>query len=384
MPFDVVMLTSAHSAMDDRIFYREARTLSNAGYSVCVVGKHPRSELMDAIQIRAVRAVSARYQRLWLGTSILKTALALNGKLSIIHDPELIGIALIMRMLGKKVVYDAHENLPAQVRQKNWIPQPVRWALVPAVAALEWIASHALSGIIAAVPAIQARFPARKTVLVRNFPTREALETLAEGPPISDRADVVIYTGGLSQIRGIHELVEAFRGLCGAELWLVGEFDDPTFRDEVISNLPTNVKWLGWRPHLEVLELYRNAKLGAVLLHSTPNHRCALPVKLFEYLGAGLPVIVSNFPEYEALVHGCGLLVDPMNVVEIRKAIKNLTSDESTLRRMSLEARRRATADFSWESEGIRLVKFCSRLIAPSPADLSTSLRKPGRQTSSF
>jgi len=84
------------------------------------------------------------------------------------------------------------------------------------------------------------------------------------------------------------------------------------------------------------------------------------------------------------LVHGCGLLVDPMNVVEIRKAIKNLTSDESTLRRMSLEARRRATADFSWESEGIRLVKFCSRLIAPSPADLSTSLRKPGRQTSSF
>ena len=367
MVFDVVMLTSAHSAMDDRIFYREAKTLSEAGYSVCIIGKHPRSEIVDGIQIRPLKAAPTRLQRLWLGGSILRAALALDGRLFIIHDPELIGIALIMRACGRRVLYDAHENLPAQIRQKQWIAKPLRWALVPAVALIEWFAARGLTGIIAAVPAIQVRFPSQKTALVRNFPTRSALALLADGPPLSGRPNVVIYTGGLSRIRGIGELVEAFRELDCAELWLVGEFDDPGFRDEVVLKLPPNVKWLGWKTHPEVLKLYREAKLGAVLLHSTPNHRCALPVKLFEYLGAGLPVIVSNFPEYECLVRGCGVQVDPTSVSEIRKAIAALLSDESALRQMSAEARKRTMTDFTWEDEGKRLLEFCSKLMAPLP-----------------
>jgi glycosyltransferase involved in cell wall biosynthesis len=216
MAFDVVMLTSAHSATDDRIFHREAKTLSEAGYSVAVVGKHPQSEIVDGIHVHALRAARNRSQRLLLSIDILRAALRLNGTLFIIHDPELIGIALILRLLGRNVIYDAHENLPAQVRQKDWIARPFRWALAPSAAGVEWFAARTLSGIIAAVPAIQRRFPSRKTVLVRNFPTRSALATLAEGPPLAERKNVVIYTGGLSRVRGICELVEAFRALEGA------------------------------------------------------------------------------------------------------------------------------------------------------------------------
>jgi len=380
MVFDVVMLTSAHSAMDDRIFYREAKTLSEAGYSVCIIGKHPRSEIVDEIQIRPLKTAPTRLRRLWLGVSILRAALALYGRLFIIHDPELIGIALIMRACGRRVVYDVHENLPAQVRQKQWIAKPLRWAFVPAVALIEWFAARVLTGIIAAVPAIQVRFPSRKTVLVRNFPTRSALALLADGPPLSERPNVVIYTGGLSRIRGISELVEAFRELDCAELSLVGEFDDPGFRDEIVLKLPPNVQWLGWKTHPEVLKLYREAKLGAVLLHSTPNHRCALPVKLFEYLGAGLPVIVSNFPEYECLVRGCGVQVNPTSVTEIRKAIAALLSDESALRQMSAEARKRTMTEFNWEGEGKRLVGFCSKLMAPLPT-VAAVLQKSSRHS---
>jgi glycosyltransferase involved in cell wall biosynthesis len=369
MPFDVVMLTSAHSAVDDRIFYREAKTLRDAGYSVCVIGKHPQSEVVDGIQICAMQAVSSRAQRLWLGVSILRTALRLDARLFIIHDPELIAVALALRICGRKVVYDAHENLPAQILQKTWIPKSICWLLIPAAATVEWIASQALSGVIAAVPAIQARFPAKKTVLVRNFPTPEALATLGEGLALSERGNVAIYTGGLSRVRGTAELVEAFRGLTSAELWLVGDFDDPTFRDEIVPTLPPNVKWLGWRTHPEVLTLYHQAKIGVVVLHSTPNHRCALPVKLFEYLGAGLPVISSDFPKYAELVRGCGICVDPLNVADIRKAITELLSDESTLRRMSLEARKRVVTEFNWEAEGKRLVEFCSRLMKSKSGD---------------
>jgi glycosyltransferase involved in cell wall biosynthesis len=374
MSFDVVMLTSAHSATDDRIFYREAKTLQEAGYSVCVVGRHGRSEILEGIHIRALRAARSRMQRLLLGLTVLRTVIALRGRLYIIHDPELIGVALILRLLGKKVVYDVHENLPAQIQQKDWIPAPMRLVVAPMAASVEWAASHLLNGIIAAVPAIAMRFPTRKTTLARNFPTRSALATLAEGPPINLRANVVIYTGGLSRVRGIRELVEAFRRLEEAELWLVGDFDDTAFREEILASLPSNVLWLGWGPHLEVLKLYRLAKLGAVLLHSTPNHRCALPVKLFEYLGAGLPIIASDFPEYKELVQGCGMQVDPRNVDAIRNGIRALLSNDVALTEMSTRARQRVVASFSWQDEGARLLKFCTGLMAPPRAIAGTIL----------
>jgi glycosyltransferase involved in cell wall biosynthesis len=374
MSFDVVMLTSAHSATDDRIFYREAKTLHEAGQSVCVVGRHRQSEILEGIHIRALRAAPSRMQRLQLGLTVLRIAITLNGRLYIIHDPELIGVALILRLLGKKVVYDAHENLPVQIQQKDWIPKSMRWVVAPAVASVEWAASRLLNGIIAAVPAIATRFPARKTTLVRNFPTRSALATLGEGPLITRRTNVVIYTGGLSRVRGIRELVEAFRELEGAELWLVGDFDDPAFRQEILATLPRNVRWLGWKPHPEVLKLYRRAKLGAVLLHPTPNHRCALPVKLFEYLGAGLPIIASDFPEYKELVQGCGMQVDPRNINEIRNGITALLTNDLALTEMSTRARQRVVAFFSWQDEGTRLVKFCTRLMAPPRAIAGTIL----------
>jgi glycosyltransferase involved in cell wall biosynthesis len=383
MIFDVVMLTSAHSATDDRIFYREAKTLHEAGQSVCVVGRHLRLEVLEGIHIRPLRGAASRPQRLLLGLTILRIAITLNGRLYIIHDPELIGIALILRLLGKKVVYDAHENLPAQIQQKEWIPKPIRGVVAPAMASVEWAASQVLSGVIAAVPAIAARFPARKTILARNFPTRSALETLAEGPAITQRANLVIYTGGLSRVRGIRELVEAFRQLEGAELWLVGDFDDPTFRQELLARLPNNVQWLGWKTHPEVLKLYRMAKLGAVLLHPTPNHRCALPVKLFEYLGAGLPIIASDFPEYKDLVEGCGMQVDPTNVDEIRNGIKLLLTNDLALTEMSTRARHRVVASCNWQNDGARLVDFCTRLMAPPLAIAGTGLSSsPGPSNS--
>jgi glycosyltransferase involved in cell wall biosynthesis len=364
MSFDVVMLSSAHPATDDRIFYREARTLVESGYSVAVVGRHSRSEIVDGVAIRALPVAANRLQRIFLGRTVLTIARELDARLYIIHDPELIPVALLLRLLGKHVTYDAHENLPAQVMQKTWLPRVSRWVLSPVLAAIEWIASWLLNGVIAAVPAIQIRFPVSRTELVRNFPTPSALATLQEGLPLTERANIVIYTGGLSVIRGIRELVEAFREIEDAELWLVGNFDDENFRREILSSLPHNVVWLGWRPHLEVLRLYRLAKLGAVLLHSTANHRCALPVKLFEYMGAGLPVIASNFPQYTDFVSGCGVQVNPLDITEIRNTVRTLLADSAWLRDMSARARERVVTSYSWEQEGRRFVQFCEKRMS--------------------
>jgi glycosyltransferase involved in cell wall biosynthesis len=365
--FEVIMLTTAHSAVDPRIFHREARTLVQAGMSVCVIGKHFKSEYLEGIWIEALPTAPNRLRRFFMGWMLLKRAWQFRGKLYIFHDPELFGVGLILRLLGRKVLYDCHENVPMQVLQKAWIPQPLRWILAPLVGYIEWLGSRLLSGVLVVNDTLGKRFPERRTLVVRNLLPANVLSTIGRGPPVSERNNVVIYTGGLSRIRGIAELVEAFKGLEGnAELWLVGHFADTdrAFEKQILSSLPRNVRWFGWKEYSEVLELYQSAKIGAVLLYPTPNHRNAMPVKLWEYLGAGLPVIASDMPEYTELVQGCGIQVNPRDVAQIRVAIQRLLSNKSALQSMSKAGRERTMNFFCWENDGRKLVAFCSQLTS--------------------
>ena len=363
--FDVVMLATVHEATDDRVFYREAKTLREAGFSVCVIAPHSSSGYVEGVWIDALPRRKNRIRRLWQGWTVFRRALRTGGGVFIFHDSELFATALALRLLGKRVVYDCHENLPLQVLQKKWIPRPLRWLVALAAWILEWVGSRLLSGVLVARDSVLGRFPEGRRVSIRNFPTAAALST-SQGPPLPLRRNVVIYAGGLSRIRGIVELVEAIREIDvpGAELWLVGSFDSPEFQKEILSALPPNARWLGKMEHSEVVKLYASAKIGMSTLHPTPSHRHSQPVKIYEYMGAGLPVIASNFPEFSKLLEGCGVQVDPLNVEEIREAMRNLLLNDAQLTQMSKVARNRILTSYCWEHEGKRLVRFCSHLLA--------------------
>src|SRR5262249_24633741 len=264
-----------------------------------------------------------------------------RSKIIIFHDPELFLVATLLRLCGRHVIYDCHENVHLQVMQKSWIPSFARAPIAVSVRIIEWFLSSMMSGVIAATPSIAKRFSKNRTVLVRNFPTTEAIKCLNDAPPIGCRKNVVIYSGCLSRVRGIKELTQAFQSpaLSQAELWLVGNFDDAAFENEILASAPSNVRWLGWMEHNQVLQLYKHAKLGIVLLYPTPSHRNALPVKLFEYFAAGLPVVASDYPEMVSLVGECGICVDPRDVGAVTDAIVTILSDSATTAKIGMSAR---------------------------------------------
>ncbi len=361
--FDVIMLTTVHPAADVRIFNREAKTLQQAGLTVCIIGRHYKSEYREGVWIEALPTPANRFCRLLLGFKVLKHAWQFSGKLYAFHDPELFGVGLVLRLLRKSVVYDCHENTPMTVLQKEWIPLPLRWFAVPVVAAVEWLGSRLLTGVVTVNETLWKRFPPRRTIVVRNLPPAALLEMITQAPPLSSRANAVIYAGKLSRIRGIAELVEAFRGIdSGTELWLLGDFSEPAFRHKILSSLPPNVKWFGQRDWLEVLGFYHRAKVAVVLLYPTPNHRNAMPIKLFEYLGAGLPVIASDMPHFAGLLQGCGVQVNPKDVAQIRTTIAALLSDEAGMAKMSRVGRERVMQFFRWEDDGRKLVDFYTKI----------------------
>ena len=134
----VVHITSAHSALDTRIFYKECRSLARAGYEVVLLGAHPLNETRDGVVLRGLGRSRGRAHRMTLKMiELCCEAFHLDADVYHIHDPELLLVTLVLRLAGKRVIYDIHEDLPRSVLYKRYIPGYLRSPLMWMVEVIE-------------------------------------------------------------------------------------------------------------------------------------------------------------------------------------------------------------------------------------------------------
>lgn len=365
----VAHLTSVHRASDVRIFHKECRTLAADGHDVVLVGQHPRDENIDGVRIRRVPTPDGRYDRLRkVVPAVRRAALEARADLYHIHDPELIPLAWELRCRGGVVVYDAHEDFSSQVHTKSWLPRPIRPLVAWSARPLESIVSSTFQGVVAATPAIARRFGSAASVVVRNYPLKDEF-TVSPSDRYKDGEDIIVYIGGISRARGIVHLLKALELLPGdstVQLQLAGRFDSRHLRDE-LRGLPgwDRVRFLGWLSRREIGELLGEAKAGLVTLLPTPNHVESLPVKLFEYMAAGVPVVASDFPLWREIVQdaSCGLLVDPASPNEIADAIQQIIANSERAQKWGMNGRRSFEKVYNWHREGRRLLDYYSRIL---------------------
>jgi glycosyltransferase involved in cell wall biosynthesis len=365
----VVHLTSAHPRYDIRIFEKECRSLAQAGFNVTlVVADGLPNETLHGVNIASVGPAGSRWKRMTTtARHVASKALSLKADIYHLHDPELLPHAKSLSRQGAAVIFDAHEDLPKQVRSKPYLPFWVKGAASAFSAKLEQHFARHLTGVVGATPNITQKFSqfCAHSTTIHNYPTAETFNDTP--PPYENRPPFAVYVGGLTKLRGITEIVTAV-GLSqhDCRLLLAGDFSNSDFEQQ-LRKLPgwEKVDYFGYLSREEIHAIFEKSRLGLVLLHPTVNYVEALPIKLFEYMAAGIPVLASNFPLWENIIntHKCGICVNPLNPAEIAQAIDYLLSDPNEAKRMGQNGYRAMREHFNWATEASGLVQFYKQVL---------------------
>jgi glycosyltransferase involved in cell wall biosynthesis len=364
----ITHLTTAHPRGDTRIFHKMCRSLAAAHFKVSlVVADGLADEIRDGVQIHDVGASRGRFDRIKNAPNrVFQKLLSLHADLYHIHDPELIPIGLKLKRMGKRVVFDSHEDVPKQMLGKPYLNKPALWTLSKVLGTYEAWACRQFDGVIAATPFIRDKFLDINphTVDVNNFPM---LGELVAQVPWADKDAEVCYLGGIARTRGITELVQAMaRVQGGVRLNLCGSFTEPAV-EQACKAMPgwQAVNERGFVDRAGVRQVLARSVAGLVTLHPVINYLDALPVKMFEYMAAGIPVIASDFPMWREIVLGnqCGLCVDPLDPAAIAKAIDYLVQHPDEARQMGEKGRRAVLERYNWSVEEAKLLAHYKTML---------------------
>lgn len=358
-------LTSVHPWQDMRIFWRQCRSLAAAGHEVFLVAPDAPAGEMEGVHLRPVPKARRRLHRfLSTGRAVVREGLATGADVFHLHDPELIPLGLYLKVRGKRVIYDAHEEIGAQVRTKYWVPPRARPTAAYAANGALAVAARTFDGIVAATPRI-AETLGPSAVLVQNFPLLLPPESAA---PYTERDPSLLYIGGLSRIRGITELVTAVDLLAArrpVRLDLAGDFRPASYEAEVRSLSGwRHTRFHGWVSPDDGRALAGQARIGVVPLLPAANHLQAYPNKMFEFMAAGLPIVASDFPLWRRLVAdaGAGLMANPGDPADLAAKVTWLLDNENEAQAMGAAGRAAVESMYHWENEFVKLLAVYERI----------------------
>lgn len=357
----IAMVTTVHPHDDVRIYHKEAKTLVEAGWRVEIINPEFEGSDENGIRFRRVTVPSSRIGRMLNARKAAETALRESrADICILHDPELLPLLATLKNLPIQTVYDAHEDLPAQLYTKPWIPSVLR-GIGSSIgqSLLERYLPYA-DGVIAATEGIAKNVEAMTDMLcvIRNRPTSQDFVLFdIERSRIKRLPRAVCYAGALSEQRGLQRMIRCCHQ-AEATLMLAGKFESE-FLQKKVQGMPeySSVKYLGVLNRQEIAELYAKCNAGLLLLDDTPAYRASEPIKLFEYLCAGLPVIASDFSHWRniASLKEVSFVKSDSND-EIVSAISNALKYPVEI---DVEAMRQ---NYGFKNDADKLIKFYQQL----------------------
>jgi glycosyltransferase involved in cell wall biosynthesis len=365
----IAVISTVHDTYDTRIFYKQIPALREQ-YSVTYLS--PLSGIPEEEFIVPLPRSRSKTGRLLTHLSLLRHLLRIRTDLYLLHDPELLPLGILLAAMGRRVVWDMHEDTYNDIKTKGYLSPAMRVVAGQAYRLVQSIAARQLNGFILAEDAYRRSLPPTiKTCVVHNYPL---LDRLDQFQGVAKTPDSLVYIGSISRNRGIFQLIDIVIKLkpClpGIRLLLIGPFTDAQLERDVRSyirqhSIEASVDIRGPIRNADAYLLVAECMVGLALLLPEPNFTTSLPTKMFEYMALGLPVVVSAFPLWEEIVntHHVGASVDPTDTDRIAALLLDWLTHPDRYQELSGNARR-AARHYSWQSESRTFLNFLSDILS--------------------
>jgi len=373
----ICILSTVHSALDNRVFYREAQSLLKAGYEVTLIAIHPVSEVKNGVNIVGLPQV-LRWQRPRLWWKLLKLARLEQADMYHFHDPELLLVTPWLRLLtGKPIIYDVHEVYTDFIKVKDYMPLWLRYPLAWISRWLEPLLSLLQSGLVFSDDEIAKTFRniRKPKATLFNYPGMSFVEDAAVR--IQDRqprSPIVLHLGGHERNRGAGLMVEAFSQVLkinpNARLLLVGHFMPPSLEEEVRAQayqrgIEHAVTIIGQVPFETIGDYLSQAAVGWLPWQPYPKNEKNIPTKLFEYMAYGVPIVSSDLHSTRPFVsnHKNGFLVDAVDPQAHAQAILQILQNPANGLEMGCRGQELVFTQFNWDAEEKKLLELYKTIL---------------------
>jgi len=340
---------------------RACHALLKSGYEVILVGRKLKNSLpLDEKPYRRhrMKLLFSKGPLFYLEYQIRLFFFLLFKKSDLLYSNDLDTLLpnyLMARMKSVKLIYDSHE-LFCEVPEL--LDNPKKRQLWKSLE--QWIFPK-LSSVITVNKSIASIYEEeyhQKLYVVRNIPlTREniQLKNRKELGIAEDKKLIILQGAGINIQRGAEEAVEAMQWVENALLLIVGSGDVIDILKQMVVDLKLDDKVIitGKVPYEQLTQYTHIADLGLSLDRDTNlNYRYSLPNKLFDYIHAQVPVMVSPLVEISRIVkdYQIGSIIqkhDPKHIAEkINDAFKHPDTYQQWKKNLIT-----AKEDLSWEKE---------------------------------
>lgn len=364
-------ISTVHLALDTRIFYRYCLSLKE-DYNVSLIACHPKYETIEDVDIIPYRRYKNRvFRTLFSWLLVLPRALRTRAKIYHLHDPELLPLALILHVLGKKVIYDIHENIAEDIFDKEWIKFKNLWYGL--YTAIEKPILHKAT-IILAEDSYLKRYATRVSdpQVIHNYCDIQFFEKYRRAHHERNPYHL-FYSGILLMNRGIIEIATAiylakqegieFQFHCVAELY--SQIEKALEELEFFEDIKNQLHFYGRLKLQDAYEVSKKCGIGLCIIHPMNNSIESYPTKLFEYMAVGLPSLASHFSLYKEVLEDnqCGLTVNPLDPKAICAKLMEMATDNSSLEKWSKNGVVAVKKLYNWNSEKVKIKQIYKRLV---------------------
>lgn len=362
---NILHISTAHEPDDVRVFQKECVSLARSGYSVSFLVPCEFSKKVSGVDIINLPSKRGRLFRfLIMPLLAFYRALFMEADLYHVHDFELWPVAVLLRAFGKKVVVDVHEDVPAQIIQRDWIPSFLRRPLSMVAKFLENNLSRIVTGLIVVDDSLYKRFIRYQAnvVIVRNYPIVDPSKSNHE-VSYDEQPFNVWSLGGATDERCVGTIISASEQFQAGEISVAGGING-SYRE--FDWHKSRCRYVGRLDKPKVNEVYQQASVLIVMFSDQPNHQEIKSNRLYESMLAGKPVIVSNLNNWQDFIerHKCGIAVEPSSSESLSSAIQFLRDNPGEASEMGIRGKRAVERELNWATQFRALKDFYKGTIS--------------------